>query len=668
MAFNILSLPGQTRRLLAFAHDMVATAMALSFAYYIRYQAGVWDNALTHLLVALSLLLPTAAIVYYAVGLYRGIWRFASIPDLAAILKAVTVLCVGLIVADFIARETLVVPRSVVAVYWLAQCALLGGPRLLYRIYRDQRIARTLAGKAEKAAPVLILGASTDAEVLIRSLETTARDSLFPVGVLSKRSAHVGQIIRGVPVLGTLDNLEDVVRDLEAKNVRVRGAILDSDTLAGFSQIEDIIGRARRIGLSVERPQFLRDQGRSAGYLSRFQPVQIEDVIGRKAREIDLEPMRRLISGRRVLVTGGGGSIGAEICRQIARLGCERLMIVENSEFALYGITQRLARQHSTLALDPVLCDIRMRADITRRIGEFHPDIVFHAAAYKHVPMLEHQPREAVNANILGTINVADAAVEAGAAAFVLISSDKAVYPVSVMGATKRAAEIYCEALGAAAASASASQAGSATPTRFVCVRFGNVLGTSGSVVPLFNEQIAQGGPLTITHPEMERYFMTVSEAVSLVLLASAHGIADTTLPSILALDMGEPIRIIDLAERMIRLAGLEPGRDIRIDFIGLREGERLRETLFANQEDLGPTSVEGVFAAKPKRIDRDAALSGFRKLAGDFDALSAKELRERLAALVPEFTGHLAAAVEAAVAIDDREDSRGTPIDRPAA
>lgn len=639
MALTILSLPGQTRRVLAFVHDMAATAIALTFAYYIRYQTGIWENASTHLLVAMALLLPAAAAVYYAVGLYRGIWRFASIPDLAAILKAVSVLSVALIIADFVARDYLVVPRTVIAVYWLAQCALLGGPRLIYRIYRDQKIARTLAGKAETAAPVLILGASSDVEIMIRSIETSARDSFFALGVLSQRSAHVGQIIRGVPVLGTIEDLEEVVRDLEAKNIRVRGVIVSGDALDVYSGIEDVIGRARRMGLSVERPQFMRDKGRSAGYLTRFQPVQIEDVIGRAPREIDLEPMRRLISGRRVLVTGGGGSIGAEICRQIARMGCERLMIIENSEFALYAVTQRVGRLHAGTALDPVLCDIRMRDDIMKRISEFKPDIVFHAAAYKHVPILEHQPREAVHANIIGTMNVADAAVATGATAFVLISSDKAVNPVSVMGATKRAAEIYCDALGAQMTSPTNGADPNATnKTRFVSVRFGNVLGTSGSVVPLFSEQIAQGGPVTVTHPDMERYFMTVTEAVSLVLHASAHAISTSALPAILALDMGEPMKIIDLAERMIRLAGLEPGKDIKIDFIGLREGERLRETLFANQEDLVPTGIEGVFTANRRAVDPQTVRADFDALADSFEIMTPAHMRQQLGDLVPEF------------------------------
>lgn len=574
MAFTALSLSGSSRRLLAFAHDMVATSAAISFAYYIRYQAGVWSGAGQSLLITSAFLLPAAALVYHQAGLYRGIWRFASIPDLAAILKAVTVLSIALIVFGFLARDTVVVPRSVVAVYWLAQCALLGGPRLIYRIYRDQRVARALAKRSDKAAAVLILGATGDAEVMIRAIETSSRDTIFCVGVLSHRAAHVGQVIREVPVLGTLDQLEDVVRDLEAKGVRIRGAIVCGDTLESSPRIEAIVGRARRMGLNVERPQYLREQGRRAGYLSRFQPVQIEDVVGRSARKIDLEPMRRLISGRRVLVTGGGGSIGTEICRQIARLGCERLMILENSEFALYQVTQRLRGSHANIGLDPVLCDVRMRDDVFYRFADFKPDIVFHAAAYKHVPMLEHQPRTAVHTNVLGTRNVADAAVHAGAAAFVLISTDKAVNPVSVMGATKRAAEVYCDIMGERVASAAVeTREGEPARTRFVSVRFGNVLGTSGSVVPLFNAQIAEGGPVTVTHPDMERFFMSVSEAVSLVLMASAFGIRHSRKPSTFVLDMGEPIRIADLAERMIRLAGLEPGKDIRIDIVGLARG-----------------------------------------------------------------------------------------------
>jgi FlaA1/EpsC-like NDP-sugar epimerase len=360
-------------------------------------------------------------------------------------------------------------------------------------------------------------------------------------------------------------------------------------------------------------------------------PIAIEDLLGRPQMPLDRDAMRAMVAGRRVAVTGAGGSIGSELVRQVAGFAPAELVLIEQSEFNLYTIEAEVRAAHAGLPCPAVLADVRDRRRIARLFETCRPEVVFHAAALKHVPLVELNPFEGVATNVGGTVNVADAAVAAGAGAVVVISTDKAINPTSVMGASKRIAERYCQALDLRGAAAGG--------TRFVTVRFGNVLGSTGSVVPLFQRQIAAGGPVTVTHPEMRRYFMTTREAVELVLQAAALGLGDGAFGGkVFVLDMGEPVRILDLARQMIRLSGLRPDADIEIAFIGLRPGEKLFEELFHAGEDTVPTDVDGILLAAPMAGDVDALAPDLAALAAACAAADAAALFGGIRHLVPEF------------------------------
>jgi len=631
--------PLTPKRLAAFVHDLLMTVAAILIGYYIRFGTDAFTYRADEIGILLAAILPFAAIAYWAFGLYAGIWRFASIPDLVNIVKAVTSVTVFMVVIDFASRGAIVVPRTIVFTDWFILTALLGGPRMLYRVYRDQRLLKRGHRTGRAAIPVLILGSGNEAEIIIRSLETNGSELMSPVGMLSTKQAHIGQRIRNVPVLGHSSDLERVVQRLAQRGQPPRRLILTNEALTKERDIETVIVQARKLGLSVERLLRPAIEGPDGDGRIKLAPINIEDLLGRSTRELDYTIIRKLIDGQRVLVTGGGGTVGSELCRQIASMSCRRLMIVENAEFSLYGITKDLNRDFPGVPVEGRLCDVRERKKITAVIEQFKPDIVFHAAALKHVPIVERHIAEGILTNTVGTVNVADAARKVGAKAMVMISTDKAVQPISVMGATKRAAESYCEVLDALSHAAGNRVNGNGShETRFMSVRFGNVLGSSGSVVPLFQEQLEQGGPITVTHADMTRYFMTIKEAVSLVLMASALGVKSRDRISIFVLDMGEPVRIVDLAERMIRLAGFEPGRDIGIEFTGVREGEKLHEELFDQSEPLHPTELEGILSAEPRSVVPEVFIEEIKRLQATTKDADDAAMLSRLAALVPEY------------------------------
>jgi FlaA1/EpsC-like NDP-sugar epimerase len=439
-----------------------------------------------------------------------------------------------------------------------------------------------------------VLGRAADAEMLIRAVESGAVKKLWPVGVLSPSPADQGQAIRGIPVLGGVEDLERTVSDLEARGNRVGRLVMTTSALAPEVAPEAILIEARRLGLATSRLPSLDDGGEAL----QLAPVDVEDLLLRPRVKIDYHRLEQFVKGKSIIVTGGGGSIGAEICDRIVTFGAARVLVIENSEPALHAVLETLAAKRAAAKIDGRLADVRDRARVFRLAAEFRPDVVFHAAALKHVPLLERDWEEGVKTNVFGTVNVADAAGAAGAAAMVAISTDKAIEPVSVLGASKRFAEMYCQALDSDFARRGD---GGKRTMRLIAVRFGNVLASNGSVVPKFKAQIEAGGPLTVTHPDMVRYFMTIREACDLVVTASSHALAvGHAGVAVYVLNMGQPVKIVDLAERMIRLSGLEPGRDIDITFTGIRPGERLHEILFAREEPMAPIGIEGIVAAKP--------------------------------------------------------------------
>jgi FlaA1/EpsC-like NDP-sugar epimerase len=419
--------------------------------------------------------------------------------------------------------------------------------------------------------------------------------------------------------------------------------------------------RARQLGLTTRRLPSL-DAG---GEALRLAPVNVEDLLLRPITSIDYRRLENFVAGKAVVVTGGGGSIGSEICDRVITFGAARLLLIENSEPALHAILEQIRAKASATQVDGRIADVRDRQRISRLIGDFKPDLVFHAAALKHVPLLERDWSEGVKTNVFGSINVADAAAAAGAAAMVMISTDKAIEPVSVLGASKRFAEMYCQALDGEPARRGRAEE---RRTRFIAVRFGNVLASNGSVVPKFKAQIEAGGPVTVTHPDMVRYFMTIREACDLVVTAASHALsADRSDVSVYVLNMGQPVKIIDLAERMIRLSGLEPGVDIEIDYIGIRPGERLQEILFAREEPTSPVGIEGIVAARPVAPSLEAMRGWLATLEQGLTRDDRSSMYAVLRDAVPDFHGEGCPAVALAPAAreaceqgsDDRDTGR---------
>lgn len=589
-------LPKQNLKKIAVVlHDLVMTALAIWLVFVVRFEGWQLEEHLRYLPRFLPFFVVYAGLVYWFFSLYRSKWRFASLPDLSNIVKAVTVLTVSLLAVDYV----LVAPnfygafyfgKITIALYWLVQNALLGGPRLAYRYFKYAR-SRTHAGREAKL-PTLILGRGTEVEMVIRAMETGTMRRLRPAGILSPRPDDLGQSIRGVPVLGLLSEIETIASDAAERGEAFRRIVATPSALLPEAQPEKWLARTRKLALPISRIEALGEGARD----TEVAPLEIEDLLVRSTVAIDRERLGTFLKGKRVIVTGGGGSIGSEICQRCAAFGAAELLIVESSEPALFQITELLAIQDHDTAVSGVLADVRDRGRIMPLFSAFQPDIVIHAAALKHVPYLEADWSEGIKTNIFGSVNVTDAAVAAGTKTFVLISTDKAIEPVSMLGATKRFAEMYAQSRDAEFVAATSG-------VRLVAVRFGNVLGSVGSVVPKFKAQIARGGPVTVTSPEMIRYFMTIREACDLVLTAASHAPAngpDTERAAVYVLKMGQPMRIMDLAERMIRLAGFEPGEDIEIIVSGVRPGERLNEILFAHDEPMAETGLDGVMAAKP--------------------------------------------------------------------
>ena len=578
-----------------------------------------------------------AGVVYYIFKLHWNKWRFTSVPDLYNIFRATTVLALSLLVLDYILLAPNVYGqfffgKITILLYWFLQMFFLGGSRVAYRYFHYAKALHRV--KVADAMPALVVGRAADAEVLLRSIESGAVKKIWPVGVLSPSIADRGQAIRGIPVLGDVDDLERVVADLTSRGNRVTRLVLLPSALSPEARPEAILMRARRLGLHMSQLPSL-DGGAQAVQLA---PVAVEDLLLRPSVKIDYRRLEQLVNGKSVVVTGGGGSIGSEICDRIVTFGAAKVLVIENSEPALHAVLEALATKQSQAEISGRLADIRDRERIMQLISQSKPDIVFHAAALKHVPLLEQDWGEGVKTNVFGSINVADAAASAGAAAMVMISTDKAIEPVSVLGATKRLAEMYCEALDNDCARRAVA---GRPPMRLISVRFGNVLASNGSVVPKFKAQIEAGGPVTVTHPDMVRYFMTIREACDLVITAASHALGpNRTDVSVYVLNMGQPVKIVDLAERIIRLSGLEPGRDIEIEFTGIRPGERLQEILFAREEETTEIGIPGIVAAKPVQPSLDAIRAWVALLEQGLSRNERTAIYTVLRDAVPEFRG----------------------------
>ena len=629
-----------SRQVLIVLHDLLATMAAVVVTFLMRFEGSALTERLRGLERFLPFFLVYAAVVYFILGLHRNKWRFTSIPDLYNLFRASSVLAISLLALDYVLVApnfygTFFFGKVTILLYWFLQMFFLGGLRVVYRYFHYARTLQRV--KVADATPTLVLGRAADAEVLLRGIESGAVKKIWPVGVLSPSAADRGQSIRGIPVLGDIDDLEGVVADLETRGDRVRRLVLAPSALALEARPEAILIRARRLGLSMSQMPSL-DTGGSAVQLS---PVAVEDLLLRPSVKIDYRRLEDFVTGRAIVVTGGGGSIGSEICDRVVTFGAARLLVIEHSEPALHAVIETLKGKQSEAEIVGRIADIRDRQRILSLVGQFKPDIVFHAAALKHVPMLEQDWDEGIKTNVFGSINVADAASAACASAMVMISTDKAIEPVSVLGATKRLAEMYCQALD----DEFARRAGAGQqPMRLISVRFGNVLASNGSVVPKFKAQIESGGPVTVTHPDMVRYFMTIREACDLVVTAGTHAVGNRSGDvSVYVLNMGQPVKIVDLAERIIRLSGLEPGRDIQISYTGIRPGERLNEILFARGEETSDIGIPGIVAAKPVRPPLEAIRAWVATLEQGVARGERAAINNVLRDAVPEFRGEAA-------------------------
>ena len=634
------SLPKLTlRQVLIVLHDLVATAAAIVVTFFVRFEDRSLDERLHGLAIFVPVLLAYAAVVYFVFGLHRNKWRFTSVPDLYDIFRAATVLAVSLLALDYVLLApnfygTFFFGKITILLYWLLQMFFLGGLRIAYRYFH---YAHTLKrARVADATPTLVLGRAADAEVLLRAIESGAVKKIWPLGVLSPSTADRGQSIRNIPVLGDIDDLERVVDDFHKQGTQVMRLVLAPSALSPEARPESILIRARRLGLHMSQLPSLE----AGGPVAQLQPVAVEDLLLRPSVKIDYRRLERFVGGKSIVVTGGGGSIGSEICDRLVTFGAARLLVIENSEPALHAVIEALKEKESTAEISGRIADIRDRARIMNLIAQFKPDIVFHAAALKHVPLLECDWDEGIKTNVFGSINVADAAAAAGCAALVMISTDKAIEPVSVLGATKRLAEMYCEALSKDLM----RRSGGRNFTRMISVRFGNVLASNGSVVPKFKAQIEAGGPVTVTHPDMVRYFMTILEACDLVITAATHALGpESGDVSVYVLNMGQPVKIIDLAERIIRLSGLEPGRDIQITFTGIRPGERLHEILFAREEETSEIGIPGIVATKPVQPSLEAIRAWVAMLEQGLARNERAVIYNVLRDAVPEFRGEAA-------------------------
>ncbi|ADE15516.1 polysaccharide biosynthesis protein CapD [Nitrosococcus halophilus Nc 4] len=598
-------LRAQKRRAVVVAHDILAVCLAWVLGYLTRYNLSPywvdWESCLS----ALPVIIVVQSVVLIWTGLYRGLWRFASIPDLLNIIRAVGYGALLVALTLFLINRLHGVPRSILLLYPIFSLLLLAGPRLAYRMWKDRRL--TLAAGPHRKR-VLILGAGRAGDLLARDMLGEA--NYLPVAFLDDRRDLVGRQVRRIPVVGVLEQLP-----AKADEMAADVAVIAMPS-ANSRQMRRAVSLCEQAGIPYRTLPRLQDLVSGQASIKELREVAIDDLLGRDEVFLDWDRIRQSLAGKSLLVSGGGGSIGSELCRQLARLGPAALIVIDNNEYRLYRIEQELRQGFLALNLYTYLCDVGDETSVKEILGRHLPEVVFHAAAYKHVPLLERQARQAVGNNILGTRCLAEAAQQIGCGAFILISTDKAVNPTSVMGASKRVAELLCQGLNRRSG------------TRFIVVRFGNVLGSAGSVVPLFQAQITAGGPVTVTHPEMTRYFMTIPEACHLITQAAVIGKGG----EIFVLDMGESIKITELAEEMIRLSGQES--EVEIVYTGLRPGEKLHEELFYEHEAPLPTESPKILLAQHgvvewQRLERELAeLEGVWRLG---DELQVKQALERI-------------------------------------
>jgi O-antigen biosynthesis protein WbqV len=612
---------------LVYLHDIFITAICFNLSIFLRL--GSEFNSIPNSIIVYGTILITiiGAIVYRLTGLYKGIWRYASINDLLNIVKASSITIATFLILMFAVTRLESFPRSVLFINWFVLIILLSGSRAIYRLYKDKKLFLKSITKNENSIPVLLVGATDRAELFIREMSRTNNPTHKIIGILDINKKRVGRFIRDIEILGVVQEIPKIIEKLEKDNKKNRPQkiIIASNDLEG-NIIRDLLIFTDKTGISLARlPKITDLESDINNEKLKVKPIDVFDLLSRPQALLDRNAMKKFISNKKVLVSGAGGTIGSELVNQIINYKPKEIILLDNSEFLLYKIEKEIEEKNINIKINFLLADIKNSKRIDNIFDNNKPDIVFHAAALKHVPIVEQNPLEGILTNIAGTINIAERCKKYNVAEMVLISTDKAVNPFSVMGVTKRISEKYCQSL------VGTSQ------TNFKIVRFGNVLGSTGSVVPLFQKQLEKGGPLTVTHPKMKRYFMTVREAVELV-IQSATLENKTKKGGIFVLEMGKPIAIIEIAEQLIRLAGLRPNKDIKIKFTGLRPGEKIIEELHYKNEKISKTENKSIFIVKPKIESYEKLSKSLKNLIDLAKNNKLEECYKIMSTIVPEY------------------------------
>jgi FlaA1/EpsC-like NDP-sugar epimerase len=597
-------------RLYIFINDLLMVAGAWFGAYWLRFNLDIPSFYINVARQDFLYVLAIQAFFFWLFGLYRGVWRFSSLPDLICISKVVLAGVFTIGFSFFLYNRMIDIPRAVLPLYFFLLLVFLCVPRFFFRFWRESVL------KEGDGKRVLIVGAGMAGEMLVRDLQGNRHSGYIPVAFVDDDQQKRKRDIRGLRVVGNVTAIPKFVEKLNLDGVLI------AVPSANDKEMRRIVEMCEACDTPFQTLPSVKEL--LSGTVSRgnLRDVSIEDVLGREPIRLDWEKIKASLQGKKVLVTGGGGSIGSELCKQLTKVNPKQIIVFDQSEFNLYKIDCELKQNYSDLDTRSILGDVSDRITVRKMLEGCKPDVIFHAAAYKHVPLLENQVREAVHNNVIGTKILAEEAIKAGVERFILISTDKAVNPTNVMGASKRAAEILCQNLN------------DVSSTSFTTVRFGNVLDSAGSVVPLFRQQIKAGGPVTVTDPQISRYFMTIPEACQLIMKAESVGNGG----EVFVLDMGEPIKIKYLAEQMIRLSGKQPDKDIRIEYIGLRCGEKLHEELFHQHEQLIETGYKKLLLAKARTYDKTTLISQIEDLTKLCAEGSEDEILEQLKSMVPEF------------------------------
>ncbi|ACH38651.1 NAD-dependent nucleoside diphosphate-sugar epimerase/dehydratase [Citrifermentans bemidjiense Bem] len=602
----------RTRRFLVFFLDVALIVAAFTLAFLLRFDLQIPADQSSPLLQGLVIVLAVKSVIFIASGMYRCIWRYASLRDAYEIFKVVTLSSVVSALALLLIKGPFALPRSIYFLDWFLLFSLVAGSRLVWRVYRETRFFPSL----HKGKKTLIIGAGEAGNLLLKEIRKEADSPYNVIGFVDDDIEKRGMRLSGVRVLGGTNRLCAMVRKHAIEEVIFAIPSGDGELM------RRVIANCKRSKARFKTLPGITAIVDGKVSMSQIKDVEIEDLLGRDPVMLDQTAIRNYLTDKRVLVTGAAGSIGSEICRQVARFKPAKLVLFDHAETPLFYIEKELAAAFPDLRIIPMVGDVKNQERVEAVFDEFIPEVVFHAAAYKHVAMMEYNPAEAVLNNVLGSRIVADAAHKTKVSNFVMVSTDKAVNPTNVMGATKRSAEIYVQALAAK------------SQTKFTTVRFGNVLGSNGSVIPLFKEQIRKGGPVTVTHSDVVRYFMTIPEASQLVMQAGCIGRGG----EIFVLDMGEPVRILSLAEELIRLSGLIPYKEMDIQFTGLKPGEKLFEELLINGEGIKPTSHKKIRVMAPVETDLRRVSQDLDELFGHARNQDIKELLKSLRRMVPEF------------------------------